>query len=56
MSALKKEVKLKVKKELPEIVQTARRCPKCHKMTLVYDPEHHRIYCTNCGFERRLKA
>ena len=56
MNKLKKEVELKVKKELPELDKAVRRCPKCHKMTLVYDVENHRIYCTSCGFERRLKT
>ena len=36
------------KEKIPAIVK---RCPKCHKLTLEYDPKTGRIYCTSCGFE-----
>lgn len=37
-----------IKEKIPAIIK---RCPKCYKLTLQYDPETGRIYCTSCGFE-----
>jgi len=36
------------KEKIPAIVK---RCPKCHKLTLEFNPETGKIYCTSCGFE-----
>lgn len=53
----KKDIEQKLKKytkeeELKEkIPAVIKRCPKCHKLTLEYDPKTDRIYCTSCGFE-----
>ena len=37
--------------EEEKIPVIAKRCPKCNKITLQYDPKKGRIYCTSCGFE-----
>lgn len=37
--------------KLPAIIK---RCPKCHNLTLEYDPKTGRIYCTKCGFEEHI--
>ena len=38
----------KIKEKIPAIIK---RCPKCHNLTLQFDPKTGRIYCTSCGFE-----
>jgi len=35
-------------------VSAVKRCPKCKKLSLSFDMENSRIYCTSCGFEERL--
>ncbi len=45
---IKKFTKEEIKEKIPAIVK---RCPKCHKLTLEYDPKTGRIHCTSCGFE-----
>jgi len=47
----KKEISKKEK--IPAIVK---RCPKCYKLTLEFDPETGKIYCTSCGFEEYVKV
>lgn len=37
-----------------ELLSPVKRCPKCYRLTLEYDPKQHRIFCTNCGFEKSL--
>ena len=39
-----------------EIQVIAKRCPKCNKITLMYDAKKGRIYCTSCGFEEYVKV
>jgi len=55
MAKIKRAIgKLKTPEEkIPGIVK---RCPKCHRLTLVYDPEQKRIYCTSCGFTVTLRT
>jgi len=31
-----------------------KRCPKCHSISLEFDAEKGRIYCTKCGFEEHI--
>ena len=53
----KKEIEKKIKKytkEEEKIPALIKRCPKCHKLTLQYDPKTGRIYCTSCGFEEHI--
>lgn len=56
----KKDIEKKIKKytkdqELKEkIPSLIKRCPKCNHLTLQYDPERGKIYCTNCGFEEHI--
>ncbi|MBW2966649.1 hypothetical protein KY342_06110 [Candidatus Woesearchaeota archaeon] len=38
----------KIKEKIPAIIK---RCPKCHNLTLQFDPKTGRIDCTSCGFE-----
>jgi len=41
------------KEKIPAIVK---RCPKCRKLTLEFDPETGKIYCTSCGFQEYIKT
>jgi len=34
----------------------SQRCPKCHKLTLSFDPETNRIVCSACGYEAKLRV
>ena len=52
----KKEMEKKLehgfsKEKIPAII---RRCPKCHNLSLEYDIEKGRIFCTRCGFEEHI--
>jgi transcription initiation factor TFIIIB Brf1 subunit/transcription initiation factor TFIIB len=42
-----------MKEKIPAVIK---RCPKCHKLTLEFDPETGRIYCTSCGFKEHIKV
>jgi ribosomal protein S27E len=54
MAKIKRAVgKLMPTERIPGVIK---RCPKCHRLTLVYDPEQKRIYCTSCGFTVTLKT
>ncbi len=48
------EEKLKMGFEKEKIPAVIKRCPKCKRLTLEYDAEKGRIYCTSCGFEERI--
>ncbi|MBW2970997.1 hypothetical protein KY320_02450 [Candidatus Woesearchaeota archaeon] len=37
-----------------EQISPVKKCPKCLKLTLQYDNKNHRIFCTNCGFEKTM--
>ena len=39
------------KEKIPAII---RKCPKCHNLSLEYDIEKGRIFCTRCGFEENI--
>jgi len=45
------KLKTSEKEKIPAVVK---RCPKCFSLTLEYDPETGRIYCTKCGFEEYI--
>ncbi|MCX6708836.1 MAG: hypothetical protein NTW67_04300 [Candidatus Woesearchaeota archaeon] len=32
------------------------RCPRCLKMTLSFDPETKRVFCSACGYEQRMRT
>ena len=51
-SKFKKYSREDIKEKIPAIVK---RCPKCHNLSLEYDPKTGRIYCTKCGFEENIK-
>lgn len=53
-SKIKKYTKEEIskKEKIPAIVK---RCPKCKKLTLEFDPETGKIHCTSCGFEEHIK-
>jgi ribosomal protein S27E len=51
---MEKKIKTYTKEEMSKkekIPAVIRRCPKCHKLTLEFDPETGKIKCTSCGFE-----
>lgn len=37
--------------DIPSVIK---RCPKCKKLTLAYDPDKHKVTCGSCGFEQSL--
>ena len=39
--------------DLPGVVK---RCPKCKKVTLQFDPALNRLYCTHCDFSVTLRG
>ena len=43
------------KEKIEKIPAEIKRCPKCKKLTLEFDPEQGRIHCTSCGLEYYLK-
>lgn len=42
-------------KHLDKIPSENKRCPKCKKLTLVFDVDRGLIRCENCGFEQFLR-
>ncbi|MFH1398507.1 MAG: hypothetical protein ABIG95_00155 [Candidatus Woesearchaeota archaeon] len=38
-----------------DMISPVKRCPECRELTLKFDPQKGRIYCTKCGFERYLQ-
>lgn len=37
--------------KLPAVVK---RCPVCSNLSLEFDAEQSRVYCTKCGFEEKF--
>ena len=53
----RKEIEEKIKDVEPEkIPAIIKRCPKCHNLSLEFDPNTGIIKCTKCGFEQKLKV
>jgi len=48
----KKDVEEKLKNVgLDKIPAIVKRCPKCNSLSLEFDKETGRVFCTKCGFE-----
>lgn len=53
----REEMQKRIEKLAPEKIPTViKRCPKCQKLCLEFNPENYRVWCTHCGFEVKLKA
>lgn len=39
------------KEKIPAVI---RRCPKCNNLSLEYDIEKGRIFCSRCGFKENI--
>lgn len=50
-----KRIKEEVKDLRERVPALAQRCPKCHKLSLEYDPEKGSVRCKSCGFEVWIK-
>ena len=55
--AVERELAAKIARTIKfeDIIEVRQRCPKCYKLTLTYDPETGKIFCTNCGFTQETK-
>ena len=57
-AAWKTDISNKLKKivifreKMPTVLK---RCPKCHMLSLDFEPDSGRLFCTRCGFEEHLK-
>lgn len=52
----REEISEKLRAKPEDIPSVIKRCPKCKKLTLAYDPEKHKVICGSCGFEQSLLA
>lgn len=58
-AAWKKDISKKLtnvvifKEKLPTVMK---RCPKCHNLTLEFEPKTCRLHCIQCGFEEYFKT
>lgn len=44
--------------EQPAVIKAhavAKRCPKCYTLSLRYDSQSGRLFCTKCDFESNVK-
>ena len=57
-TAWKKDISHKIaqltifREKIPTVLK---RCPKCKNLTLEFDSDKGRLYCTRCGFEEHVR-
>jgi hypothetical protein len=58
LGAVEKEVMKRLEEGIvPEKLPTViKRCPKCKRVTLQFDPTLNRLFCTHCDFSITLKT
>ena len=53
MFELREEVKKEIQNKIERgerVISVAKKCPKCFNLSLEYNPNTGRIFCTKCGF------
>jgi hypothetical protein len=58
LGEVEKEVMKRIEEGLtPEQLPTViKRCPKCKRATLQFDPTLNRLFCTHCDFSMNLRT
>ncbi len=52
LEEFERKLETSAQEKLPSVVK---RCPKCQRLTLQWDPDRRVVFCSNCGFEAKVK-